>query len=710
MRKPMMILMTAVVITLAAQAAWAAAQQTTGGVQVAQNSVRMENGAGGSDILNPFPGETITDRQPMIGVKLPAPDPPIKPETIKIFIDGDDVTSETQIGLEYIFYTPQIPLKFGRHNIIVSFSDMADKPLTPISWSFAVAAQAARQPAQPVRGQKTIPLSEQKPSITGRYLFKIKTINLNSANRDVAGGCSSCAETDIKYPEAINTSGTFDFTDKFYGKSLTGHYDRSIEEIYGRAAESFYFRYLDNNDDITLGDFTLTAVEFSPLTINGVQMRGLKTKRVFGIHTFTTFEGRSQEPQDGRLKRKTYGLRVDSNFSSKHLLKFTALRSREYGNPNVSLLTFTPPTAYQFYTSSYPARDRIYSLRHIFTHSKKLQLDSEAVQDYHSISLYSVYNASKPLTAVRFHLSYKPEPFEFSLTHRSIDPGFNPTLLGTFTEKDRRGAAANIKYASRSGKLALTSMYDMYHDNLHHVKTNDMTDDTTNSLSSITLNYGWILPQLTLRYGKLYTNSDYPSLAIGTKFIESTNASLNVIKDFHNTNLFTGTRLVATFSRYDIDRLTNSSGAASDYNLRSDTQNWTFSSRYKDLLTVSYNTSWNKSWSYSKAGAAAASINDSKSNTDAISAQINVVPFKFIVNYRYRRSVSLTSSLTDIVTPQPSGSLLEYQHTLTMLYYIDQKHKLSLELIDYDKDYRAQINKGRSYDETSVELGYSVEF
>ncbi|MEW5944964.1 MAG: hypothetical protein AB1742_02070 [bacterium] len=187
-------------------------------VAVAQKVQAAEESAVGGNILNPLPGEEIVDRQPMIGIKLPTLDPPISHGSIRLFFDGNDVTGETQVSIEYIFYTPPVPLAIGVHNVRVTYSDIEGTAQPTLEWFFSVVAKP-RVAAPPVK----VPL-EPVVSTSGKLTLKAGNVFFNNAARG-----TSYPSTDIKYKESPIFTQIFDFTHKAYGKTLTGHFDRSIE-------------------------------------------------------------------------------------------------------------------------------------------------------------------------------------------------------------------------------------------------------------------------------------------------------------------------------------------------------------------------------------------------------------------------------------------------------------------------------------------------
>jgi hypothetical protein len=697
-------------------------------IKLAQNlSGTQASPAMGGDILNPLPGERILDQQPMIAVKLPTPTPPIDPNTIKLFVDGVDVTSEATVSSEYVFYTSEIPMRLGAHNVLIAYEQIcrnhtvagecADvtgcswnassgacettSPMPPVSWQFVIARQAPAQPdRKPAPGRPTPSLDAK--SFTGRYMVKVMNIDINEAARAENGYATEAYNrSDFRYKEGYNTTGSLDFTDRLGPRTIIGHYDRTIEQLRNRANDKFSLNYVDKKSNMTIGDFYMTARNFSQYAISGVQLRGIQLQNSIDKHKITTFVGRSQEPHDGRFYRTTLGVKIDKKHSETHEFRLISLRSKESNFDG----------AY-----SYPSSDYINTLSHTLNFNKKLVAETEAAVGRTSKAGDPDPDNSGSDSAINASLTYKGKPFYLKAGRRRAGTNFNPTVLGTFTERDREGGYGEFKFERPSRKLRLSSTFDTYHNNLKHTANNDITDQTRSGRNMLTLNYGWILPQVDLTYNKLYTKSKFELGYPDTQRSESTNQSIRITKEYHDTNLFTGTRLTATFSRYDIDRLAYSGAtfdptlsSVSDYNLRSDSTMWSFATRYKAFMSVSYSNSYNKSDSVSTTSLT--TLSDTRTTTDSFAAQFNIVPFKFITNYRYRRSARTTLTSDPITSDMSaSSSPIDYEHTVTMVYYLTQKKKVSFEFSDYDKSFRAPANSGRTFDLTTYELGYSVDF
>ncbi|MFH1538370.1 MAG: hypothetical protein ABIH66_05385, partial [bacterium] len=415
MRKFITAIFVASLVMLSCSMAQAANTEVNkaGPIVLAQAAPDMAESTSGGNILNPLPGEVIADRQPMIGVKLPQPDPPIKPDTIKIVIDGDDVTAETQVSVEYIFHTPPIPLKLGIHNVTISYSNFEGTAAIPISWDFTISAKKKKPPT--VR-----PKGPAKPSTSGKVSLTAGNVFLNEGTR---GPGNNAVSSDIKYKESPIFTQVLDITHEQYGKTFLGHFDRSIEEITGRANDRGYIKETGPNREITLGDFTTTPREYSEYTMSGVRMRGMKNVQNTPFFKYTFFGGRSQEPQNGLFKRFTIGSMFEKSPTPSYSGKLIVLRSREEGISSGTTV---------------PRRNVIYSVVSNYTYSPSLTLYSELAADNHS-EFGGVAKGSGRDSATKFQMKYVMEPVELALGRRNVGPNYSPTTLGTFTEKDREG-------------------------------------------------------------------------------------------------------------------------------------------------------------------------------------------------------------------------------------------------------------------------------
>ncbi|MEW5944963.1 MAG: hypothetical protein AB1742_02065, partial [bacterium] len=359
----------------------------------------------------------------------------------------------------------------------------------------------------------------------------------------------------------------------------------------------------------------------------------MKNVQVTPRGKLTAFTGRSQEPHNERNKRFTHGAIFEFPKKPSYSSKLIALTSRELGGG-----------------SSVPRTDRIVSLTTDYTYNPRFSIYSEIATDKHGE--FGAGSFSGRDSATKFHGKYSKPPFELTAGRRNVGPNFNPTTLGTFIEKDREGSYMTFKYVP-SKRWNFATFYDDYHNNLHHNLTGDLTLKTTNSISSVAFSTSRY-PNISYRYGKLYSLTDGPRNINGTSLSESTTENLVFSVLLPETTAFVGSRFTSVISRYDIDRRTISSGVGSVLELRSDTRNHTLSTRYKAFATLALNTSIYKSFSDNVS--TAHKMDATRINTDTLNLQLNIVPFKFVTGFNFRRSAKNTIT-TDFQAAGPVTNL-----------------------------------------------------
>lgn len=634
----------------------------------------------GADILYPLPNETIVDRVPMISVKLPATVPQLDISTIKLYVDGKDVSAEAQISLDYLIYEPQIPMAFGRHGAVVVAQDIDGKDIAPIQWKFIIASQ---QPKQAPTARST-----SKESFRGRYVIRFKDIYLNEATRTQT---STARPTDIEFEEVPHVKGSFDFTHQSGTKSIIGKIDRDITPISGRARadDGFSFRIVNTakDEDTTFGDVIIRNTE---LSINGTPLRGIYRTKKIRKYSLTTFAGRTREPHDGRLKRNSYGMIIRTKASKSHAVILSGVHSKE-------------SSQHSKYTAAANS-DTLYSLRSIYSLSKHLSLDSEFGTSRHSKDGRRLTNDHGTDSAVRSILSYNHQPWTLSVGTRIIGPKYQPTVYSTYIETNRKGTYGLFGYSNKSKKLSLSTKYDVYHDNLH--KTFSGTEQTRSGNSSLSLNYGWILPSMIATYKKQYSAKKLPEDHISYSDRESTIFSLSTTKNIHDTSVLNSNRIQNLYIRSDNDSTVGRTGIIS----RSVQNRWIISTKYKAFALLTYNTGLTKIHNYIDA-TSSVSASKTRSHLNGLSLQLHIIPFKFITTLSTSRTMKRTVDTLAVPSAIPiKANQIDYDQKISFLYILSKKKRVNLEIANYEQEFRALSKQGQSYDEQSVEATYMVDF
>ncbi len=109
------------------------------------------------------PAQTITDNTaPAIGVNFNEMPESVNPETVKLIVDGRDVTGNSFVSEDSILYIPEKALYEGVHTAVVSAHTPTGKRLDSIVWKFKVEPPAPEGVAAQGAPQKTSPDERHK--------------------------------------------------------------------------------------------------------------------------------------------------------------------------------------------------------------------------------------------------------------------------------------------------------------------------------------------------------------------------------------------------------------------------------------------------------------------------------------------------------------------------------------------------------------------
>lgn len=90
----------------------------------------------------PPPDITLDNKRPIIGLNLGELPQGMDPASVRLFVDGADVTSQCDITEDYIFYSPKKDLSMGRHLVEIHASSVQGKEQQPVTWAFNVVETA----------------------------------------------------------------------------------------------------------------------------------------------------------------------------------------------------------------------------------------------------------------------------------------------------------------------------------------------------------------------------------------------------------------------------------------------------------------------------------------------------------------------------------------------------------------------------------------
>ena len=94
-------------------------------------------------ILSPEPGERVPQDAVLVAASFVDPTQRVDPASLRLEVDGRDVTAEGDVSAEVTTWIPRIPLAPGPHRVMLTGNDRNGAPLTPSNWAFNVDPEAA---------------------------------------------------------------------------------------------------------------------------------------------------------------------------------------------------------------------------------------------------------------------------------------------------------------------------------------------------------------------------------------------------------------------------------------------------------------------------------------------------------------------------------------------------------------------------------------
>jgi hypothetical protein len=90
--------------------------------------------------LLPVPGDVLSENSPLIRARYSDQYSEIAIDSVRLYLDGADVTTGAVVNSREVAYTPVSPLSDGRHSALVTVSDEWGYEAEPVTWFFTVEA------------------------------------------------------------------------------------------------------------------------------------------------------------------------------------------------------------------------------------------------------------------------------------------------------------------------------------------------------------------------------------------------------------------------------------------------------------------------------------------------------------------------------------------------------------------------------------------
>ena len=260
-------------------------------------------------LLNPDDGSENTDGHQLIIVSLYDEEDDVDVASIKMEVDGVDVTDGLEINQDLISYVPSTDFALGSHSIKFYVSDLMKNESPPMSWTFFIKEEAE--------------LKVKKPFLADA---KIKGVINYESEFDAFSGKN---QPENRPSDTQKPSFKLTFNKKnlmaTVGIVLNKHFDPAANDVdkYRQPLDRFRFSIATPAISFKGGDYNPS---FSKLTLKGARVRGtvtdlhykgLSTQFVYGrtkqmISGFTS--GDSSVYNKGTFSRKIIGLSTQFNY------------------------------------------------------------------------------------------------------------------------------------------------------------------------------------------------------------------------------------------------------------------------------------------------------------------------------------------------------------------------------------------------------------
>ena len=116
--------------------------------------------------LSPEPGERIPENAVMVAASFIDRGSQLDPGSIRIWVDGRDVTAEAEVSAEVATWRPRTPLLPGPHRVLVTAQTRGGASVTPATWAFTVESSGESAAAQLASGATSTSFTRFQGSIT----------------------------------------------------------------------------------------------------------------------------------------------------------------------------------------------------------------------------------------------------------------------------------------------------------------------------------------------------------------------------------------------------------------------------------------------------------------------------------------------------------------------------------------------------------------
>lgn len=252
-----------------------AAQQPAGAAAALRNSVQAL-------ILSPEPGDRILQDGVLVAVSFIDRDAELDPVTVRVEVDGRDVTAESEISAELVSWKPRQPMEAGPHRAAVSARSHNGTAIGPISWAFTVAP-----------GYEA-PTGAATLAPTGTSFTKLQgSITFEESGRSVTGPGAPLLADKQNVPQLwLNAGGLISGSWRYSARLFVSAYESKDRQPVDRLR----FDIRSNHLNAGFGDVNPVLHD---LILAGERVRGFQGDVKAGPLRLTVVKGNTRRPIEG---------------------------------------------------------------------------------------------------------------------------------------------------------------------------------------------------------------------------------------------------------------------------------------------------------------------------------------------------------------------------------------------------------------------------
>jgi hypothetical protein len=261
----------------AALAAWVAAGAWASPVAAQQPTPAALRTTVEPLILSPEPGERVLQDGVLVAVSFVDRDAQLDPLTVRLEVDGRDVTAEAQISAEVVTWRPRQPMEAGPHRASLTALDRGGGRVGPVDWAFTVAPGFEGTPS----AADLQPVSTSFTRLQGSVTFE-------GSGRSISGAGASLLADEKQVPRLwVNAAGLISGSWRYSARMHLSGYESKERQPVNR----FRFDVRSNHLNVGVGDVNPIVHD---LMLAGARVRGVEGDLRGGPLRLTVVKGQTR--------------------------------------------------------------------------------------------------------------------------------------------------------------------------------------------------------------------------------------------------------------------------------------------------------------------------------------------------------------------------------------------------------------------------------